>query len=65
VVTGSNPVENATLQMKIEPVKNTFLSHYKNSQNLEKDSKDTKKKKDSSKKEQPENPPKTRLIGYA
>ena len=51
--------------MKIEPIKNTFLSHYKNSQNTEKDSKDIKKKKDFSKKEQPENPPKTRLIGYA
>ena len=51
--------------MKIEPIKNTFLSHYKNSQNPSKDSKDTKKKKDPHKKELPENPPKTRLIGYA
>jgi hypothetical protein len=51
--------------MKIEPIKNTFLSHYKNSQTSSKDPKPSKDKKTLPKKEQPENPPKTRLIGYA
>jgi len=51
--------------MKIEPIKNTFLSHYKNSSNLPKDLNSKKDKKNPPKKETPENPPKTRLIGYA
>jgi hypothetical protein len=51
--------------MKIEPIKNTFLSHYKNSPNTLKDHKLLKKQKNPPKKEPPENPPKTRLIGYA